>query len=714
MSTIPRRDFMKLAGTLTLGFSLPGLAISRIANLSQLPLDQVGLSPYIQIAKDGIVTLICPRPDMGQGASQAMPMLIAEELEVRMEDIIVKFSDGQSQFGGQGAGGSSSVRSKYQSLRQVGATAREMLKQAAANKWNCAVADCKAENGKIINKTNDAILSYGALVDEAAKLTPPKDVKLKTPKEFKLIGKSLPRLDVPTRVNGSAVFGLDVQVPGMLYAVVQHSPMIHGKIKSIDDAAALAIPGVRKVVRTERLLPYKKLEAVAVIADNTWAAIQGRKALKVEWENGDNAKTSTTAYFQNLRELVKKDGFTMTDAKGDVESGLKTSVKTLEAVYETPFTAHAPLEPENSTAYVQGDKVEIWAPVQGPDNLISYVVQKYGYKKENVKVNTQLLGGSFGRKSYYDYALEAVDLSKQMNAPVKVTWTREDDLSQGPFRPGMLSAMRGGIDANGIVQAFEHKIVGAFLGWQIFKADPTKSTSWSEGINQEDSPYAIPNRAQKFVLAETEIPVLWWRSVYASTNLFGHECFIDELARAAKQDPMAFRLKMLAGEPRFAAVLQLLKEKSGYGQPLPAGHAMGIAMSRSFKSICAYAVTVSKRGKGVKIEKVVGVIDVGVAINPDNVKAQTEGNVVMGLSAALKNAITFEDGQSQQSNYHQFNIFRINETPKIAIHVMPSEADPGGAGEPGLPPVAPALCNAIFNLTGKRIRKLPFDLENVG
>ena len=460
-------------------------------------------------------------------------------------------------------------------------------------------------------------------------------------------------------------------------------------------------------------MPHKKVDAVAVIADNTWAAIQGRNALQIEWDNGEYAKISSANYFETLKNLAKQEGVATKDAKGDLTNALSASAKTLEGIYETPFTAHGPIEPENAIAWVQGDKVEIWASIQGPDNVVGSVAQAYGFKRENIKVYPQLMGGAFGRKAYNDYVNEAVALSKQLNVPVKLTWTREDDMTQGPFRPGMLSAMRGGLDTNGNLQAFEHKIVGGSFAAQLFKADPAKSTGWSEGVNQEDSPYMIPNRATKFVMAETDIPMVWWRSVYASTNLFGHESFIDELAHAANKDPLEFRLNLLKEEPRFVQVLQLLKQKSGYGQSLPNGQAMGIALSRAFKSICAYAVTVSKQGEGVKIEKVVGVIDVGIALNPDNVKAQTEGNVVMGLSAALKSGITFVEGEAQQTNFHQFNIIRINEIPPIQIHVVPSEVDPGGAGEPGLPPVAPALCNAIFNLTGKRVRKLPFDMGNI-
>jgi isoquinoline 1-oxidoreductase beta subunit len=372
------------------------------------------------------------------------------------------------------------------------------------------------------------------------------------------------------------------------------------------------------------------------------------------------------------------------------------------------------MEPNNTVAWVKEDgSVEIWCPVQGPDSAVGRVADYLKIKPEQVKVNVQLMGGSFGRKAYLDYVLEAVYLSKQAKAPVKLIWTREDDLTQGPFRPGMVSSLKAALDKDGSLTTFEHRIAGASIMHQVLQHDQTdKADGWvTEGVNQEDSPYAIPNRRQTFSLVETPIPIVWWRSVYASTSVFGQECFIDEIAHASKKDPLDFRLEYLKKEPRFLKVLKLLEEKANYRQKLPEGQAIGIAIARSFKSICAYAVTVSKKGNNVVIDKVVGVIDVGLAVMPDNVKAQTEGNVVMGLSTALKSGINIVKGEVQETNFHAFNPLRINETPTIEIHVMPSEEAPSGAGEPGLPPIAPALCNAIFNLNGNRIRKLPFSLE---
>ena len=713
MQNIDRRNFLKSTGLLAIGFSLPNFGEAK--NLSKLTAEAVDLelSPYVLITKDNKISILCPRPDMGQGTTQSMPMLVAEELGVSMEQITVVFTSGASKYGSQLSGGSSSTKTRWQPMRTAGAAAREMLTKAAATRWNVSESDCYAEDGKIFNRKDKKSLTFGELVDDAAKLDVPKTPKLKSPKDFKLIGKGLPRLDIPAKTNGTTQFGIDFKMPNMVHAVMLHAPHIHGKIKSIDDAAALKVAGVRKVLKAERAMPHKTVECVAVIADSTWAAIEGRKALTVEWEATDYAKTSTAAYFENLQKLKKEEGFTLEDKKGSITEGVKNAAQTIEAEYVTPFTAHASLEPENATAWVQGDKVEIWAPVQGPDGVIREIAKVFNFKPENVKINVLLMGGAFGRKAYIDYVCEAVFLSKQLNQPVKLTWTREDDLTQGPFRPGMLNVLRGAVDASGKVAMLEHKIVGSWLGWQLWKAPPSKQTWWSEGINQDDSPYAIPNREQKFVLAETDIPILWWRSVYGSTNVFGQESFIDELAHAAKQDPFDFRAAMLKESPRFLGVLQLLKEKSGYGKPLPVGQAMGIAVAKTFGTVAAHAVIVSKKASGVKIEKVVSVIDCGIAINPDQVRAQTEGNVVMALSAALKAPITVEGGEVVETNYHTFTPLRINETPPIEVHIVQNELDPTGVGEPGLPPLAPALTNAIFNLTGKRIRTLPFDLGNI-
>lgn len=722
-NTLDRRKFLKITGfsgaALALGFYFPA---SGKGKLSEAPLYNfyagtpagIELNAFIIIEKTGSITLINPRPDMGQGSFQAVPSLLAEELEVSLDQVNIIQSDGNKKFGSQLSGGSSSVRTSWTPLRKAGAAAREMLIRAAANRWKVAESGCYAKDGKVFEKKSGNSLSYGELVEEASKLEVPKDPRLKSPNEYKILGKSLPRQDIPSKVDGKAIFGIDVQVPGMLYASIERSPVMHGKVVKFDDSKAKQIKGVKQVLLSERSMPHKTTQGVAVIADCYFAALQGRKALNITWDNSGYEKMSTAAYFENLRQLSKTEGVLFKE-KGDVSNGLSTAIKKLEAQYETPFMAHAPMEPENAIAHVKGDSCEIWSPVQAPDLAVDQVAKYLNIKPENVKIHVTFLGGGFGRKGYYDYLLEAVNLSRQIQAPVKLLWTREDDTSQGPFRPGMLSAMKGGIDKDGKVIAFEHKAIGASIQHQVFKAPMAgKADEWvMECIGPEESPYTFTNARYSYVLAETEIPIVWWRSVYCSTSAFGQECFIDELADAAGKEPMAFRLQMFDNAPRFKKVLQLLAEKSDWKTKLPAGKARGVAIVKSFGSICAHAVFVSKQNGKVKIDKVVSVIDCGQHVNPDNVKAQTEGNIVMGLTAAIKDGITFENGQAKQHNFNTYRVMRIHEMPVIEIHIVQNEEEPGGVGEPGLPPVAPALANAIFSLTGKRIRTLPFNLEEV-
>jgi isoquinoline 1-oxidoreductase subunit beta len=718
--TIHRRQFLKLTGVsgamLALGFSIP--TSGKAATLQALDPAKVlnlELDPFIMIDTAGKITLFNSRPDMGQGSYQAVPTLIAEELEVRLDQVVIQQTDGSKKYGNQLAGGSSSVRTSWLPLRKAGAAVREMLVMAAAQRWQVRENDCYAQDGKVYSRSLGKSLTYGELVEEASKLEVPQEPKLKDPKDFKLLGKSLPRLDVPMKVNGKAVFGIDVEVPGMLYASIERSPMIHGKVVKFDESKAKAVKGVQFIVQSERKMPHKTTQGVAVIADNYFAALQGRRALDITWDDATFDQISTEGYFQNLRALSKEEG-AVGEEKGNFSQAFGGAAKKLEAQYETPFLAHAPLEPENAVVHVREGECEVWAPVQAPDWAVQQLAQYLGLPPEKIKINVTFLGGAFGRKAYYDYVLEAAYLSRQVKAPVKLIWTREDDMTQGPFRPGVLSDMKGGLDKEGKLIAFQHKIVSASIQDQVFGSlEAGKPDEWTiEGTNEKDSPYAIPNRKHSFVLAKTEIPIVWWRSVYASNNNFGHESFIDELAHAAGKDPMAFRLQLFAEVPRFKKVLEMVSEKSRWSEKLPAGKARGVAIARSFESICAHVITVSKNGNGnVKIEKVVSVIDCGQHVNPDNVRAQTEGNIVMGLTAAIKDPITIEGGKVVQQNFHNYRVLRINEMPKIDVHIVPSQEAPGGVGEPGLPPVAPALCNAIFALTGKRIRKLPFDLTSL-
>lgn len=713
-----RRNFLKTTSLTTFGFALGVSSFAKDATLKKITPAIVSLeiNPFIIIDTAGNITLVNPRPDMGQGSTQAVPSLLAEELEVSLERVKIVQSDGKGKYGDQTSGGSSSVRALWQPIRKAGAAAREMLTQTAARRWNVSTTECFAQDGKIVHRISGKSLTYGELADDASKLEIPKNPKLKEPKDFKIIGKYNKRLDVPERVTGKAVYGLDVDVPGMVYASVFHSPMLHGKITSIDDTDTKKVAGVLQVVRTERPMPHRKSEAVAVIATNWWAALKGKKALKVQWDNGDYDKTlSTQKYFDATYEAAKKEGINY-EEKGDFSAKYASAKQKLEANYETPFLSHAPIEPENAVVHVKDDgTIEIWAPVQGPDWALRDVCGYMNVKPEQVKINVTLLGGAFGRKAYHDFLLEACHLSKELKKPVKVIWTREDDITQGPYRPGMLSHMQGFVE-NGKITGFHHHAIGESIVGQVFKGlKDDEADPWLSGeISTENSKYNFETASKvSWTNVKTDIPIVWWRSVYASNFGWGQECFIDELAHLAGKDPIQARLSILTDE-RFRKVLETLAEKANWNEKLPAGQGKGMAVFRSFDSISAACVTVSKQENGVKIDKVVSVIDCGYYVNPDNVKAQTEGNIMMGLTSAIKNGITFTNGVCDQTNFHQFNLMRINEAPKMEIHIIDSGANPGGVGEPGLPPIAPALGNAIFAATGKRIRKLPFDISNLG
>jgi isoquinoline 1-oxidoreductase subunit beta len=710
-----RRDFLKLTGLASLGFTL-GLDSKGFAhNISRTKAVVLNLeiNPFIIISTDGSIALINPRPDMGQGSTQAAPSLIAEELEVSLDKIKLIQSDGSAKYGSQQSGGSSTVRGLWTSLRKAGAAAKEMLIQTAAKQWNVPVDECYALDAKIFHKKTGKSLTFGELADEASKLEVPKNPKLKDPKDFKILGKYNKRLDVPDRVTGKAVYGIDIELPNMVYASILHSPTIHAKIGSIDDTSAKKIPGVLQIIKAERQMPHRTSEAVAVIATNWWAALKAKKALIVKWENTDLSKLDTNNYFAECHEASKKEGINH-EEKGDFDAKFANATAKLEANYETPFLAHVPIEPECAVVNPKADgTIEVWAHVQGPDGALGDVSRYFGVAPEKVKINVPLLGGSFGRKAYHDYLNEACFLAKKLNKPVKVLWTREDDITQGPYRPGMISHVQGFVK-NGKIEGFHHHAIGESIVGQVFKGlAPDEADPWLSGeISTENSKYEFGTSKVSWTNVKTDIPIVWWRSVYASNFGWGQECFIDELAQLAGKDPLEARLAIIKDE-RYRNVLTTIADKANWKEKLPAGQAKGLAVFASFGSISACCITVSKKDKGVKIDNVVSVLDCGYYVNPDHVKAQTEGNIIMGITAAIKGGITFTNGQCDQSNFHNYPIMRINESPKMEIHIIDSGANPGGVGEPGLPPVAPALGNAIFAATGIRVRKLPLDLTNI-
>ncbi|MBS1555463.1 MAG: xanthine dehydrogenase family protein molybdopterin-binding subunit [Bacteroidetes bacterium] len=717
-SSLSRRDFIKRTGlasaALTLGYYMPALA-KDVEIVQQQVAASLGieLNAWISIDTTGVVTIINHRSEMGQGSFQAVPQIIAEELEVDLNQVKIVFAQGhQTKYGSQVTGGSSTVRGSYKRLLKLSATAREMLVEAAAKKWNVANSDCYAETGHVIHRPSGKKYHYGELVETASKLEPPKNVELKNPKHYKILRKPLQRQDIPLKTNGSAVFGLDKKLPGMLYAVVERNPRFLGKVKSFDATAAKAIAGVKHVIPVKMRVFSHDREGVAVVADNLWAAMQGRKALKVEWDDSGFPHHSTEQLYKQMREDVKNKSGLSFKTQGDVKMALEQAHKKLEALYETPYEAHACMEPLNCIAHFQGDKCEIWGPIQGPDWVQADVSDLLGIPKENMTVNMTFLGGGFGRKAFLDYPHEAAVISKAVNAPVQVVWTREDDMTQGPFRPGMVYQCKGGVSKEGSIKSFEVKMAGQNMNHQNPGAD---KLSYNDSVTEgflETYLRSLPHYSFSDVPLDSPVPVMWWRSVYSSTNAFAFESFIDELAAAAGKDPIDFR-KQHFWDGRYHELANKLIEVSGWAsRGKNAGY--GVAITECFSSIVGEVVKVSRQADGkIKIDKVWAVMDCGWYVNPDTIRAQVEGSIVMALGAATKHATHFAEGKAVEKNFDSYKMSRIAEIPEIEVHVMDNEEKAGGVGEPGLPPFTPALTNAIFDLTGKRIRVLPFSLDEI-
>ena len=714
LPNINRRNFLRITGItgagLVFGLSASGETVAEDLAVAGEAFD---LTPFVIIEKSGQITIFNRNPEIGQGTFQSVPAMIAEELEVSLDQVTIKQTGGEKKFGGgQSAGGSASIRTGYQMMRKVGASAREMLIKAASQQWNVPVTECYAENAKVFHKPSGKSIGYGELAETASKVEVPKSPTLKDPKDFKILGKRSPRPDVPLKSTGKAIFGIDIAVPGMVYASIERCPVFGGQLVSFDATAAKKVKGVIAVETCERNISGQKNEGVAVIAENYWAALQGRKALVVKWDYQGNENFNSKTYEQSLRDAAKEEG-AVQHAQGDFDKTFAEASVKLEAFYETPVVSHSPIEPMNCVAsWYDGNKVEIWTSTQVPGSIMNEIPKTYGIPAENVKVNVQFNGGGFGRRLYPDYVYETVQLTKKIGKPVKAIWTREDDTKMGPFRPMTFSAMKGALSANGKAIAFQHKVISPTLGgkkdYDKTKADGTMT----EGISEQK--YEIEHMKNLYVHHYLRVPAVAWRSVTSSTLAFAHECFIDEMAVKAKKDPMAFRLDMLTKESDTKNILLKLKEVSNWDKPLPAGWGRGVAQYEFFAGQAGYVVLVSKKGTGIKIEKIITVIDLGTVVNPDTVEAQMQGAAVMALTAAIKSGITFEKGETVQSNFHNNQLVRIHEMPKVEVHILANGGPKiKGVGEPGLPPFAPALCNAIYAATGKRIRKLPFDINKI-
>jgi len=718
MSTdsISRRNFLRAAGltgtALFVGLYFPaGAKAAKIVSAEQDDAGDIEMNAWIHINTDGKVTIFSHRAEMGQGAYQSVPQIVAEELEVDLNDINIQFAPGDRQkYGNQVTGGSSTIRSSYQNLLKLGATARTMLIAAAADKWSVPATECYAESGHVIHRPSGKKLHYGEVVVAASKLETPKNIVLKKRSDYKLIGKPLKRQDTILKTNGSAVFGLDFRLPGMLYAVVERNPRLRGTLKNFDATAALKVPGVKKVFKIQTGVFQTFRDGVAVVADSTWAAMQGRKALVIDWDDSGFEHMSTEVIYQRQRDLLKTSEGLSVRKQGDADAGLKDATQMIDVVYETPYQSHSAMEPLNCVAHFQADKLEIWGPIQAPEWVQDFICTQFKLAREKVIINMTFLGGGFGRKAFMDYPHEACLISKEMGAPVQVVWTREDDMTQGPYRAGISYRCQGAVK-DGQISAVKFKAAGQNIYHWMGAPKTQPNRSISEGLL---APYykSIKNLSIADIPFETPIPNVWWRSVYASTNGFAYESFLNEMAELANKDPLDFRREYLK-EEREQKLMDKMEEVSGW-KARKKGEGFGVAITECFGTTVGQIVKVYRNSNGkVTIDKVWAVVDCGWYVNPDIIHAQVEGSILMALGAATKHEITFKDGLVEQRNFYNYLMPRIYDMPKVEVHIIENDANAGGVGEPGLPPFAPALTAAIFDLTGKRIRKLPFDITSV-
>jgi isoquinoline 1-oxidoreductase beta subunit len=666
------------------------------------------LNAFVRIGTDESVTVISAHSEMGQGVYTSLPMLLNEELEadwskIRVEAAPVDKAYNHPVFGMQMTGGSTTSPAEWERYRKMGATARVMLVEAAAARWDVEASTCRVENGVVLHAATNRRGTYGSLANAAARLTPPANVPLKNPKDFTLLGKPTLRLDTPSKTNGTAQFGLDVMVPRMLTAVVARPPVFGGRVAKLDAREALKVPGVKAVEQVP--------SGVAVIAERFWPAKLGREKLIIEWDLGPNAGLSTEKMLRDFRETALKPG-AIAKKTGDPEAALRTAAKTVTAEYDVPYLAHAAMEPLNCVVDLRPDSCEIWTGTQFETVDRANAAQAAGLPADRVLIHTTLLGGGFGRRANpnSDFVVEAVHVARAAKAPVKVVWTREDDLRGGWYRPMWHDRFVAGLDADGDPVAWTHTIVGQ----SIMQGTPFESFGVKDGIDSAsvegaaDLLYGMPNLQVDLHTPKIGVPVQWWRSVGHSHTGFSVEAFFDEVAHAGGKDPYELRRKLLANQPRMKAVLELAAQKANWGSQLPPGVGRGIATHFSFASYVAQVVEASVgKGGAVRVHRVVCALDCGLVINPDTVRAQIEGGIIFGLTAALKTEITLKEGRVEQGNFDDYQMLRIFESPEIEVHIVPSGESPTGVGEPGVPPVAPALANAIFAATGKRVRRLP-------
>ena len=697
-SQLPRRDFIKLSalagGGLLLGIRLPERRPGERGERSEVPRAPWAPNAFLRVDPDGVVTITLARSDMGQGVRTALPMIVADELDADWSRVKVVQADAHpSKYGRMMTVGSTSVRGgAWMPLRQAGATAREMLVAAAAARWGVSPAECRTENGRVLHDASKREAGYGELAEAAAAMPLPTKPALKSPSQFKLIGTRVPLVDTKDKVTGRAVYGIDARVPGMLFATVLRPPVFGGKVARFDATRARAVPGVRHVVQIS--------SGVAVVGDNTWAALQGARALDVTWDHGAFTKSSAEI-FRDFARLVEREG-EQAQNQGDAASALAGAAKRLSATYQAPYLAHATMEPMNCTAHVRDGRCEIWAPTQNPQGTQSAAARLTGLPNDAVTVHVTYLGCGWGRRSRTDFVEDAVETSMKVGAPVQVLWTREEDMRHDYYRPATHVRLDGGVDASGRLVALHARVACQPISGGRGVDGPAVA-----GI--AENPYAIPNLLVEYCRANVDVPVGYWRSVGPSQNTFILESFVDELAHAAGRDPVELRRELLVNHPRLRHVLELAAERSGWGKAPPKGRARGVALLDDRGGLVAQVAEVSLTNGRVRVHRVTCVADCGRVIHPGIVEAQLSGSVVAGLTAAFYGEITIDKGRVKQGNFDDYKMVRIAEMPEIDVHIVPSDEEPGGVGEPGVPPAAPAVANALFALTGKRVRRLPLD-----
>ena len=691
-------------GGLLLSFHLP--VAQGAANAA--PADDFALNAFIRIGGDGQVVLIMPYVEMGQGTYTSIPMLIAEELEVDLKRVQLEHAPPNEKLyanpllGVQATGNSNAIRGAWTPLRQAGATARTMLVAAAAKLWDVDPESCRAQNGEVLHPPTGRRVPYGDVAANAARMPVPGVVALKEPKDFKLIGKAVKRLDTAGKVNGTAVYGIDARPPGVKFATLAQSPVFGGRVKRVNDAAAKAVKGVRQIVRLE--------DAVAVVADHMGAARKGLAALKIEWEEGQFAKLTTDAIAGELVRATLNPG-TVAQNIGNVDNVMASGVTKIEATYQVPFLAHASLEPMNCTVHVRKDGCEVWVGTQAIARAQSAAATVTGLSLDKVVIHNHLIGGGFGRRLESDGVTRAVQIAQHVDGPVKVVWTREEDIQHDMYRPYFFDRISAGLDGNGKPVAWSNRFAGSSI---IARWLPP---AFNDGLDPDTTEgainlaYSLPNFHVEYLRVEpTGIPTAFWRSVGPSHNVFVTECFMDELAAAAKQDPVAYRRALLDQSPRARAVLDLAAEKAGWGRPTPQGVGRGVALQVVFGTYLAQVaeVEVAKNGE-IRVRRVVCAVDCGTVVNPDTVQAQIQGAIIFGITAALHGEISLKNGRVEQSNFHNYQMLRMNEAPAIEVYLIQNAEPPGGMGEAGTSAIVPAIANAIFAATGKRLRKMPVD-----